>query len=132
MMRSSVEKVPEWEAAGGPACRSRWRPPSSRAARRPRDGQDALARIALHTAGRDPQLESENPKDMTTKFKLILGGILLLLGIIFAMQNSTVVEVRFLVWSIQMSQALVIFLTGAVGTVIGFLFGTAFKISRQS
>ncbi|HET7237382.1 MAG TPA: LapA family protein [Terrimicrobiaceae bacterium] len=91
-----------------------------------------LARIALHGAGRDPQLESETQKHMSTKFKLILGGILLLLGIIFAMQNSTVVEVRFLVWSIQMSQALVIFLTGAVGTVIGFLFGTAFKISRQS
>lgn len=78
------------------------------------------------------QLESENQKNMTTKFKLILGGILLLFGIIFAMQNSTVVQVRFLVWSVQMSQALVIFLTGAVGTIIGFLFGTAFKISRQS
>ena len=82
--------------------------------------------------GASPQLESENHETMTTKFKLILGGILLLFGIIFAMQNSTVVEVRFLVWSVQMSQALVIFLTGAVGTIIGFLFGTAFKISRQS
>jgi len=78
------------------------------------------------------QLKSENQETMTTKFKLILGGILLLFFIIFAMQNSTVVEVRFLVWSVQMSEALVIFLTGAVGTIIGFLFGTAFKISRQS
>jgi uncharacterized integral membrane protein len=69
---------------------------------------------------------------MTTKFKLILGGILILFGIIFAMQNSTVVQVRFLIWSVEMSQALVIFLTGAVGTIIGFLFSTAFKISRQS
>jgi uncharacterized integral membrane protein len=69
---------------------------------------------------------------MTTKSKLILGGILILFGIIFAMQNSTVVQVRFLIWSVQMSQALVIFLTGAVGTIIGFLFSTAFKISRQS
>jgi uncharacterized integral membrane protein len=68
---------------------------------------------------------------MTTKFKLILGGILILFGIIFAMQNSTVVQVRFLIWSVEMSQALVIFLTGAVGTIIGFLFSTAFKISRQ-
>ena len=57
---------------------------------------------------------------MTTKFKLILGLILLLLGIIFAMQNSTVVEVRYLVWSVQMSQALVIFLTGMVGRSLGF------------
>jgi uncharacterized integral membrane protein len=88
--------------------------------------------MSLHCAGPHPNLESENHETMTTKFKLILGGILLLFGIIFAMQNSKVVEVRFLVWSVQMSQALVIFLTGAVGTIIGFLFGTAFKISRQS
>ena len=81
---------------------------------------------------RNLQLESENQDAMTTKSKLILGGILILFGIIFAMQNSTVVQVRFLIWSVQMSQALVIFLTGAVGTIIGFLFSTAFKISRQS
>ena len=69
---------------------------------------------------------------MTKKIKLIVGGILLLLGIIFAVQNAPVVEVKFFVWSLKMSQALVIFLTGAVGTIIGFFFGTAFKISRQS
>jgi len=68
---------------------------------------------------------------MTTKVKLILGGALLLLGIVFAVQNAPVVEVKFLVWSIKMSQALVIFLTGAVGSIIGFFFGTAFKITRQ-
>ena len=83
---------------------------------------------AFHCAGRDLQLESEK-QETNHKFKLILGGILLLFGIIFAMQNSTVVEVRYLVWSVQMSQALVIFLTGMFGTLIGFLFGTAFKIS---
>ena len=95
-------------------------------------GPVRLKSLSLSVCGASPQLESENHETMTTKFKLILGGILLLFGIIFAMQNSTVVEVRFLVWSVQMSQALVIFLTGAVGTIIGFLFGTAFKISRQS
>jgi uncharacterized integral membrane protein len=70
---------------------------------------------------RNLQLESENQEAMTTKSKLILGGILILFGIIFAMQNSTVVQVRFLIWSVQMSQALVIFLTGAVGTITGVL-----------
>lgn len=68
---------------------------------------------------------------MPTKIKLILGGILLLLGVVFAIQNSEVVEVKFLVWSLKMSQALVIFLMGATGTLVGFFFGTAFKISRQ-
>ena len=69
---------------------------------------------------------------MTTKIKLILGGILLLLGLIFAVQNSAVVEVRFLFWSLKMSQALVIFLTGAAGALVGFFFGTAFKITTKN
>jgi uncharacterized integral membrane protein len=69
---------------------------------------------------------------MPTKIKLILGGVMLLLGIVFAVQNAPVVEVRFFVWSIRMSQALVIFLTGASGIIAGFFFGTAFRISRQS
>jgi uncharacterized integral membrane protein len=68
----------------------------------------------------------------TTKIKLIIGGILLLLGIIFAVQNSTVVEVKFLVWSLKVSQALVIFLTGAAGIIAGFFIGTVFKITRQN
>jgi uncharacterized integral membrane protein len=69
---------------------------------------------------------------MTAKFKLILGGILFVFEIVFAVQNSTFVEVKFLVWSLEMPQALVIFLTGSVETIIGFPSGTAFKISRQS
>lgn len=67
----------------------------------------------------------------TTKIKLVLGGLLLLLGLIFAVQNSGVVEVKFIVWSLKMSQALVIFLMGATGALVGFFFGTAFKLSRQ-
>lgn len=69
---------------------------------------------------------------MTTKIKLILGGILLLVGLVFAVQNATVVEVKFLAWSLNVSQALVIFLTGAAGIIAGFFLGTAFKISRQA
>ena len=69
---------------------------------------------------------------MTTKIKLILDGILLLLGLIFAVQNSAVVEVRFLFWSLEMSQTLVIFLTGAAGALVGFFFGTAFKITTKN
>ncbi|MDP3068707.1 MAG: LapA family protein [Opitutaceae bacterium] len=68
---------------------------------------------------------------MNTRIKLILGGLLLLLGLIFAVQNSTVVTVKFLFWSLQVSQALVIFLTSAAGILGGFFLGTAFKITRQ-
>jgi uncharacterized integral membrane protein len=87
---------------------------------------------AVACAGRDLTFESGRQEAMTTKIKLILGVVLLLLGIIFAVQNSAVVQVRIFVWSLQMSQALVIFLTGAAGAIIGFFLGTAFKISRQT
>jgi uncharacterized integral membrane protein len=82
-------------------------------------------------AGRPPR-PSCHPMHTITKVKLIIGGILLVLGIVFAVQNAAVVEVKFLVWSLKMSQALVIFLTGAAGAIIGFFFGTAFKITRQN
>jgi uncharacterized integral membrane protein len=67
---------------------------------------------------------------MTTRVKLIAVGVLLLLGLLFAVQNA-VVEVRILVWSVRMSQALVIFSAGAAGTLVGFFLGTAFTITRQ-
>lgn len=68
---------------------------------------------------------------MTRNIKLIAGGVLLALGVIFALQNSTVAEVKFLAWSLRMSLALVIFLTGVAGLAAGFFLGTAFKITRQ-
>ncbi len=67
---------------------------------------------------------------MATKLKVILGGILLLLGIIFAAQNAAGADVNFLGWSLRMSQALVIFLSSAAGILIGFFFGTTFKGKR--
>ena len=68
---------------------------------------------------------------MTKNIKLILDGVLLLIGLVFAMQSAMVVEVKFIFWSLKMSPALVIFLTGAVGAIFGFFIGTAFKISRS-
>jgi len=55
----------------------------------------------------------------------------MLLVVIFAVQNATVVTIQFLPWKFSASLALVIFLTGAVGTVIGWFLGTAFKITRS-
>lgn len=69
---------------------------------------------------------------MITKFKLGLAGALLLLGIIFAVQNAPLVKVKLLFWSIEMSQALVIFSTGAAGVIVGTVLGTAFKVRRPA
>ena len=56
--------------------------------------------------------------------KLIVVLVLAGLAVIFIVQNVTVVEVRFLLWSVEISRALLMFLLLAVGIVIGwFLHG---------
>jgi len=59
------------------------------------------------------------------KAKLLVAAVVILLGFLFALQNSAVVEIRFLFGSVHMSLALVIFLAGAAGLLSGFLLGTA-------
>ena len=55
-----------------------------------------------------------------SKAKLIIVAIFLLLIVIFALQNSEVVEVNFLFWGFSMSRAVMIFLLPALGFVFGF------------
>ena len=43
------------------------------------------------------------------------------LVIIFVLQNTQVVEVRFLFWTISMSRALILFSTLAIGLIAGWL-----------
>jgi putative membrane protein len=57
-------------------------------------------------------------------YKLILILILAGLAVLFIIQNVTVVEIRLLFWSIQMSRSLLVFLLLAIGIIIGwFLHG---------
>ena len=53
--------------------------------------------------------------------KLIVSIILAGLALIFIIQNTTVVEIRFLFWTLSMSRALFMFLMMGVGMVIGWL-----------
>ncbi|MGD8471832.1 MAG: LapA family protein [Desulfobacteraceae bacterium] len=43
------------------------------------------------------------------------------LVVIFVLQNTQVVEVRFLFWTISMSRALILFATLAIGLIGGWL-----------
>jgi len=52
--------------------------------------------------------------------KMITSLILAGLAVIFIIQNVTVVEVRFLFWTVPISRALLIFLALAVGIIIGW------------
>lgn len=59
----------------------------------------------------------------------IVFGILVALVIVFVLQNTDVVEVKFLVWTKSMSRALILLLTFLIGLVAGWL-GTRFRKRR--
>ncbi len=54
-------------------------------------------------------------------YKLVTVLTLAGLAIIFILQNVTVVEIKFLFWSLQMSRAIFMFLMMAIGIVIGWI-----------
>ena len=57
-------------------------------------------------------------------FKLILILVIVSLVVIFITQNVAAVDVTFLIWSISMSRALLIFFVLIIGFVLGwFLHG---------
>ena len=65
------------------------------------------------------------------KVKMILGAILVLLVVVFTLQNTEVVALRFLWWEFAMSRVLMFLLIFAGGLLGGFLLGSHFR-SRSS
>jgi uncharacterized integral membrane protein len=53
--------------------------------------------------------------------KLYAGLVLLLLVVVFIVQNAAVVEIQFLLWQVSMSRSLMIFTVLAIGVVLGWL-----------
>ena len=53
--------------------------------------------------------------------RLILVFLCIGLGIVFTLQNTDVVTVEFLAWSVTLSRALLIFLVVVIGALIGWL-----------
>ncbi len=51
----------------------------------------------------------------------IIFACLIAIVLIFVVQNTQVMEFRFLVWTISMSRALMLFGTLAIGFIIGWL-----------
>ncbi len=56
-----------------------------------------------------------------SQFKFIFILVLLGLVIVFTVQNYKVVELRFLLWRIEMSRALLFFLVFGSGVMVGWL-----------
>ena len=53
-------------------------------------------------------------------YKMTIVLIFSTLAVLFVIQNVTVVEVKFLFWSLQMSRSLLIFILLAIGFIIGW------------
>ncbi len=58
--------------------------------------------------------------------------LLLLVLVVFALQNTAVLTVNFLIWSFQLSQALLIVLCGASGLVLGVLLCLALQWRKHA
>ena len=60
-----------------------------------------------------------NPQNMNPR--LIASLVLIGLIVLFVVQNAALVQVQFLLWTVELSRALLIFVVLAVGIVIGWL-----------
>jgi lipopolysaccharide assembly protein A len=58
------------------------------------------------------------------KIKTMLGLMVLLLIVLFSLQNAGAVTIRFLFWHFTLSQALVILLTAVSSAFAGFVLGS--------
>lgn len=65
------------------------------------------------------------------KPRLIVTTALLLLVTLFALQNSEVVEVEFLIWGISVPRAVLIFLVLIIGFVTGWFLRGMIRIVRR-
>jgi len=55
------------------------------------------------------------------KIRAYTGLALLLLVVIFIVQNASVVEIQFLFWKLSMSRSLMIFFIFAIGILVGWV-----------
>ena len=62
--------------------------------------------------------------------KLVLSLIIAGLSVLFVIQNVAVVEVRFLVWSLHMTLALLVFLLFASGLTVGLIIHSHWTYRR--
>ena len=66
------------------------------------------------------------------KFKFYLAAALLLMLLIFILQNTEVVNLNFLVWHLSLSRALLLLLVFAMGLFLGMLFGSAKRLPGKT
>lgn len=60
---------------------------------------------------------------MSRDFRLVLGGILGLLGLVVVLQNQAAVEVDFLFWSVEAPLFFLLSVVLLLGAATGYLLG---------
>lgn len=64
-------------------------------------------------------------------FKLVLMLLLSVIVVVFIFQNTTVVEIRFLFWTVSMSRALMILAVLAIGMLLCWLLHGYLSLWRK-
>lgn len=65
------------------------------------------------------------------KVKLVVSAILAFWVVIFVSQNTEIVQVTFMAWSVEISLLLLIFIVFGFGIMIGWLLNSYFRFVRQ-
>lgn len=63
-------------------------------------------------------------------FKYLITIFLLVLVMIFAVQNAAVVEIRLLFWEVAFPRSLLIIMMLLIGIVIGWIARSIYRLSR--
>jgi uncharacterized integral membrane protein len=71
-------------------------------------------------------------EDEPMRKKLIITVALSLLAVVFIAQNATVVQIRFLMWEIDMSRSLLVVLLIMIGALIGWFSHALFRHSGKT
>jgi len=64
-------------------------------------------------------------------YKLILALLLTGTALIFVIQNASVVEIKFLLWSFEISRALLYFILLSAGIIIGWLLNSFSRLRKK-
>ncbi len=64
-------------------------------------------------------------------YKLILTLLLTGTVLIFVIQNASVVEIKFLLWSFDISRALLYFILLSAGIIIGWLINSYSRLRKK-
>ena len=65
------------------------------------------------------------------KVKLVISIVLAAIAFVFGYQNTEVVQVNFLTWSVVISLALLVFIVLGTGLVIGWLLSSYLRFARN-